>query len=58
MMLKFVDRFVQIYSNMSTIASNPVFRISDNRISDTNEAVQPQMMARCLKFQINEVKGL
>ena len=26
--------------------------------SDTNRAVQPQKMARCLKFQIKEVEGL
>ena len=26
--------------------------------SDTNQAIQPQMMARGLKFQIEEVEGL
>ena len=26
--------------------------------SDTNEAVQPQKMPRCLKFQILEISGI
>ena len=35
------------YLNMSLVVRKPVFRVSD-----TNQAVQPQKMARGLKFRI------
>ena len=35
---------------------NPVFRVFDQL--DTNQAVQPQKMARSLKFRIQRVDGL
>ena len=40
---------------MSRVARKPVFRVPTR--SDTNRAVQPQKMARGLKFQIKEVEG-
>ena len=38
---------------MSLVVRNPIFGVSD-----TNRAVQPQKMARGLKFWVYEVEGL
>ena len=41
---------------MSLVLRKPVFGVSDQ--SDTNRAVQPQKMARGLKFRLYVVEGL
>ena len=41
---------------MSLVLRKPVFRVTDR--SDTNRSVQPQKMARGLKFRMEVVEGL
>ena len=43
---------------MSLVLRKPVFGVSDLVRVDTDWAVQPQKMARGLKFRIYEEKGL
>ena len=50
------DRFSLDNANMSRVARKPVFGFPTR--SDTNRAVQPQKMARGLKFWIYEEEGL
>ena len=48
--------FSTIYRDMSHVTRKPT--IWSPTWSDTNQTVQLQKMARCLKFRIQEVEGL